>query len=120
MLDLTLLKSPSFIMLALSGFLTMMGFFIPFMFLKDRAKGGGMDPDIAALTVSAIGISNTVARIACGMLSSVKGMNPLYINNVFITIGGVATIFSGYSLSQEYQFAYAAIFGLAIGKFFNF
>lgn len=115
MLDLTLLKSPSFIMLALSGFLTMMGFFIPFMYLARRAVDGGMDPNVAALTLSAIGISNTVARIACGMLSSVKGMNPLYINNVFITLGGVATIFSGYSMSQGYQFTYAAIFGLAIG-----
>lgn len=102
-------------MLALSGFLTMMGFFIPFMFINERAKKGGMDEDPAAFIISAIGISNTVARIACGMLSSVKGMNPLYINNVFITIGGVATIFSGYSLSQEFQFTYAAIFGLAIG-----
>lgn len=116
MLDLTLLKSPSFIMLALSGFLTMMGFFIPFMFINERAKKGGMDSDPAAFIISVIGISNTVARIACGMLSSVKGMNPLYINNIFITIGGLATIFSGYSLSQGFQFIYAAIFGLAIGK----
>lgn len=104
-------------LLALSGFLTMMGFFIPFMFMKDRATNGGMDANIAALTVAAIGISNTVARIVCGTLSSFKGVNALHLNNVAITLGGIATIFSGYSISQGFQFTYAAIFGVAIGKY---
>lgn len=114
MLDLTLLKSPSFMLLALSGFLTMMGFFVPFMFMKDRAVQE-MDESTAAFTVAAIGISNTVARIACGVLSSFKGVNALYLNNVAITLGGVATILSGLYLSEVYQFTYAAIFGVAIG-----
>lgn len=34
MLDLNLLKKPSFLILALSGCLTMMGFYTPFMFVK--------------------------------------------------------------------------------------
>lgn len=114
MLDLSLLKSPSFMLLAVSGFLTMMGFFIPFMFMADRATNGGMDKSIAALTVSAIGVSNTLARIVCGVISSFN-VNALHLNNVAITLGGVCTILSGYSLSQGYQFAFAAIFGVAIG-----
>lgn len=116
MLDLSLLKSPTFMLLAISGFLTMMGFFIPFMFMADRAIAGGMDKNIAALTVSAIGISNTVARIVCGVISSFN-VNALHLNNISITLGGVCTIISGYSLSQGYQFTFAAIFGVAIGGF---
>lgn len=119
MLDLTLLKSPSFMLLALSGFLTMMGFFVPFMFMKDRAVQE-MDESTAAFTVAAIGIANTIARIVCGVLSSFKGVNALYLNNVAITLGGVATIFSGMYLSEAYQFTYAAIFGVAIGEYENF
>lgn len=114
MLDLTLLKSPSFMLLALSGFLTMMGFFVPFMFMKDRAVQE-MKESTAAFTVAAIGISNTIARIVCGMLSSFKGVNALYLNNIAITLGGVATILSGLYLTEAYQFTYAAIFGVAIG-----
>lgn len=114
MLDLTLLKSPSFMLLALSGFLTMMGFFVPFLFMKDRAVAG-MKEDTAAYTVAAIGISNTIARIVCGVLSSFKGVNALYLNNVAITIGGIATMLSGLYLTEAYQFTYAAIFGIAIG-----
>jgi len=33
MLDISLLRSPTFLLLALSGFLTMMGFYVPFMYL---------------------------------------------------------------------------------------
>jgi len=38
MFDLTLLMSPSFILLSVSGFLCLSGFFIPFMYIADRAK----------------------------------------------------------------------------------
>ncbi len=102
-------------LLALSGFLTMMGFFVPFMFMKDRAMKAEMDASTAGFTIAAIGISNTVARIVCGVLSSFKGVNALYLNNIAITLGGVATIFSGLYLTEAYQFTYAAIFGVAIG-----
>lgn len=45
MFDLTLLLSPSFLLLSLSGFLCLSGFFIPFMYIADRAKLLGMTPD---------------------------------------------------------------------------
>lgn len=103
-------------LLAISGFLTMMGFFIPFMFITDRAiQGTLMDPKLATYIVSAIGLSNTVARIFCGLIGSLN-VDALHLNNVFITLGGVFTIFSGYSLVAGYQFAYAAVFGVAIGE----
>ncbi len=38
MFDLTLLTSPSFLLLSVSGFLCLSGFFIPFMYIADRAK----------------------------------------------------------------------------------
>ncbi|XP_059622307.1 monocarboxylate transporter 3 [Phlebotomus argentipes] len=117
MLDISLLKSPTFMLLALSGFLTMMGFFIPFMYLVARAVAQGMDKQVAVFVVSSIGISNTVARIGCGLISSIKGVSPLHVNNIAITLGGVATIFSGYSMSEAFQFTYAAVFGIAIACF---
>jgi hypothetical protein len=33
MLDMSLLKSPTFLLLCFSGFITMMGFYVPFMYL---------------------------------------------------------------------------------------
>lgn len=37
MFDLSLLSSPAFLILAISGFLCLAGFFIPFMYIADRA-----------------------------------------------------------------------------------
>jgi hypothetical protein len=87
MLDVSLLKNYSFILLSLSGFFTMMGFFVPFIYISDRAKLAKIDPETAVLFLSAIGVFNTVARIVCGWLSSLPGVSALFLNNVFITLG---------------------------------
>lgn len=42
-IDISLLKSPSFLLLALSGFLSMMGFFVPFVYVAARAEKAGID-----------------------------------------------------------------------------
>ncbi|XP_076251310.1 monocarboxylate transporter 5-like [Rhynchophorus ferrugineus] len=116
MLDFSLLKSPSFLILAVGGFFTMMGFYVPFMYLVDRASGS-MPKQTAVLLVSSIGIANTIGRVLCGLLSSFPGVNALFVTNAALTLGGIATIFSGISLSQEYQFFYTVVFGLAISCF---
>jgi MFS transporter, MCT family, solute carrier family 16 (monocarboxylic acid transporters), member 14 len=113
MLDTSLLKDYSFILLIFSGFFTMMGFFVPFMYISDRAEKAGIDKDTAAFFVSSIGISNTIARIVFGWLSSFDGVNALHLNNIFITIGGLATMFSGLFMGITSQYIYTAIFGLA-------
>ncbi|XP_050296716.1 monocarboxylate transporter 12-B-like isoform X2 [Anthonomus grandis grandis] len=117
MLDFTLLKSPSFIILAIGGFFTMMGFYVPFMFLKDRAEEAGMGNSTAVFLISSIGIANTLGRVFCGILSSFPSINALFVTNVALTIGGIATILSGLSATAAYQFFYTAVFGLAISTF---
>lgn len=115
--DTSLLSSPSFMMLACSGFLTMMGFYVPFIFAVPRATSGGMEESSALLIVSAIGVSNTISRIACGILSSFPSVSPLLLNNIAITAGGIYTFFSGVSISAAYQYGFAAVFGVCIACF---
>jgi MFS transporter, MCT family, solute carrier family 16 (monocarboxylic acid transporters), member 14 len=115
MLDMSLLRSPTFIVLALSGFFTMMGFFVPFMYSVPRAEEAGMEKEYTSFLISAIGISNTVARILCGMLGTMESVNTLQLNNVAIIFGGLATIFSGVYITAGAQFTYATVFGIAIG-----
>lgn len=114
MLDVTLLKSPSFMMLAVSGFLCMMGFFVPFLYLTSRANEFKMDH--SGFLLPAIGISNTIARIVCGFLSSLENVDALLLSNIAITLGGLTTMLSGILVMPTVQFSYALIFGLAIGK----
>lgn len=66
--------------------------------------------------IPAIGISNTVARILCGFLSSLESVDANLLSNIAITLGGVTTILGGLSNSAFVQFSYSVIFGLAIGK----
>ncbi|CAG2058209.1 unnamed protein product [Timema podura] len=87
---------------------------IPF---KHRAELSGMERGLAMFLVSSIGITNTIGRVLCGIVSSIPGMNALFINNTALTLGGAATILSGISMSVTYQYAYAIIFGLSIACF---
>lgn len=117
MLDVSLLQSPSFLLLAMSGGFTMMGFFVPFMYLTDRATTTGMAENYAMWLVSAIGVCNTIGRVVCGLMSSHPKVNTLWVNNIALSLGGLVTIASGLSMSVEYQFLYSCVFGLAICKY---
>ncbi|XP_071454654.1 monocarboxylate transporter 5 [Hetaerina americana] len=118
MLDISLLKSPTFIVLAVSGFLTMMGFFVPFMFLAERAVMLGMDSGKAVMLVSVVGITNTVGRVVCGMVSSFyPKANALFLNNAALTVAGISTLAAPISSSVAYQFFYSSLFGLTIACF---
>ncbi|GFG36188.1 hypothetical protein Cfor_06406 [Coptotermes formosanus] len=117
MLDMSLLRSPTFLLLSLSGFITMMGFYVPFMYVTDRAEMSGMEPSMSIWLVSTIGITNTIGRVVCGMVSSLPGVDALFINNMALTVGGIATIVSGVSLSFGYQIFYSSVFGLAMACF---
>lgn len=103
-------------LLAVSGFLCMMGFFVPFMFLKRRDEQV-MGTELAGLLVSSIGVANTIARILCGYLSSLESVDANLLSNVAITLGGVATFASGYWINSFTQFGYTVVFGFAIGEF---
>lgn len=117
MLDVSLFKNYSFVLLSFSGFFTMMGFFVPFIYIADRAKKADINDDTAVFFLSSIGIFNTIARIVCGWLSSFEGISALHLNNIFITAGGLATMFSGWFMQVSGQYTYTAIFGIACACF---
>lgn len=97
----------------------MMGFFVPFFYMKNRALEGGMEPNLSSLTISVIGVANTFARIFCGLLSSFKGIDANVLSNIAITAGGIFTICSGFYITPFYQFSYAVTFGITIGEYLN-
>lgn len=75
-----------------------------------------MDNSTASWLLESIGVTNTLGRVACGILTSFPGVNALLLNNIALTVGGIATITSGLSFTAAYQFSYCGIFGLSIGK----
>ena len=89
-LQLQLLLSPSFLLLTLSGFVNVLGYFVPFAFVVDRAILLGYDADSAAYLLSLIGLANIVTRVTCGLIADHPRVDPLTLNNIALTIGGLA------------------------------
>jgi len=76
-----------------------------------------MDSSLSVWLVSTIGIANTIGRVVSGLVSSLlPNVDALLINNAALTIGGIVTIMSGFSLSFVYQIIYCSVFGLSMGK----
>lgn len=117
MLDVSLLTSPTFMTLAISGFLTLAGFFIPFMYIVDKAILSGISPDKAAFILSAIGITNTIGRVFSGWVSDRPQVNALCINNVALTVGGIATALCPFFETYTMLLVYSAVFGFSIACF---
>lgn len=116
-IDLTLFKSMTFNVICLSGFITFLGFFVPFMFLAARAVDTGVDKESASFLLSIIGVTNTVGRVACGALSDHPKVNVLFVNNFALTVGGLVTMLTPLFPSYNMLMVYSAIFGLAIACF---
>lgn len=117
MLDMSLLRSPTFLLLGAGGFLTLAGFFVPFMFVVDRAVNQGVTLEEATYILPVIGLTNTVGRVFCGWISDRPSLNALTINNVALIIGGLATALSTCWDSIGFLLAYGALFGFCIGEF---
>ncbi|CAK1585250.1 unnamed protein product [Parnassius mnemosyne] len=117
MLDVSLFRSPTFIILAVSGFFTMLGFFVPYMYVKQRAEANGLSKGSSVMLVSAIGVANIIGRIGCGVVSSMPKVSPLWLNNIALSAGGIATMMSGLYYNDIFQFAYCVVFGLSIACF---
>lgn len=59
MIDIQLLKEPVMVLLCVSNLLSMLGFYVPFMFTIDMAIKLKIMPEKASLLLSIIGITNT-------------------------------------------------------------
>ncbi|XP_063891500.1 monocarboxylate transporter 3 [Helicoverpa armigera] len=118
LLDFSLFKSLTFNILAISGFFTMLGFFVPFMYVQNRAyKSGAMENDLIDWLVASIGIANIIGRVLCGLVSSMPKVSPLLVTNIALTVGGISTMMSNISFSPYYQFLYCVLFGFSVACF---
>lgn len=117
MLDFSLFGSPTFIVLALSGFFTLTGFFVPFIYLPKMAESFGHSGDKATFLVSVLGVTNIVARILCGWISDRPQANALMINNAALIAAGLATAIVPHCRSYFMLCFYCVIFGMGTACF---
>ncbi|VIO86427.1 Uncharacterized protein BM_BM5077 [Brugia malayi] len=82
MIDTSLLSDPSFILIAITAFLTLCCLF--------AIKVGATSSQQSYL-LFVIGLVNIFGRILCGLISDLPNVDPLFIHNLGIIIGGLAT-----------------------------
>lgn len=115
--DFSLLASPTFVILSIAGFLSLLALFVPFMFLPGYAGEHGADEGSRATLVSTIGITNTLGRIICGWVSDHPKVNALFVNNISLMLGGGATILLPFISDESLLLLYAVVFGFAVAAF---
>lgn len=117
MTGFSLLKHPVYMLFALSNFLTSVGYFVPYVYIVDKAITSGVGRKEASYLLSIIGISNTAARVVLGYISDRPEINRLYLYNSALFVSGLATAL----ISSCSDFAclafFAALFGLTIGAY---
>lgn len=116
LLHLELFKSITFLITGLAGLLYILGYMIPFMYVVERAKKGGIKEDITFWFLAVIGGANTCGRLMSGVLPSVFSLNIIVLTWVSAIICGANTLCSGFYMTPWFQFTSGAIFGFFGGK----
>lgn len=117
MFDVSLLRSPTFILYGLSCFLCMIGFFVPFTYIPDLAEDFGMSSSQSAWLISTIGILNCIGRICAGYVSDKPWADCIVINIVALIAGGVTTMFVPFYSVYWILLLYTILFGSCIAAF---
>ncbi|XP_042208468.1 monocarboxylate transporter 14-like isoform X2 [Homarus americanus] len=115
--DFSLLTSPTFVVLGVAGFMSLMALFVPFMFLPGFATKQGLTEGSIATLVSTIGITNTIGRILCGWVSDHPKVDALWVNNFSLILGGGATVLLPLITDESLLLVYSVAFGLSVAAF---
>ncbi|XP_041373528.1 monocarboxylate transporter 14-like [Gigantopelta aegis] len=117
MMDVSLLKDVAFDLLCFGNILCFLGFYVPFVYLVDRAIISGIDKGNAAFLVSVIGITNCVGRILAGWIADLPQVSSLLVNNVALLLAAVSTAIFPFCTSYTLLVVVACFFGIGIGAF---
>lgn len=119
MLDVSLLKNPGFMCICLGNIFAMIGFYVPYVYIVDRAMMAGIDKTQASFLLSVIGITNTIGRVISGFLADVRSVNSLMLNNVNMLIAGVCIFLTPFCNTYPLLVLAALVFGLTTAAFIS-
>ncbi|VDK52942.1 unnamed protein product [Gongylonema pulchrum] len=117
MVDTSLLKNPSFLLIAVTGFLTLCCLFVPFIFLGKQASLVGATPAQQSYLVLSMGLVNIIGRIFCGLISDLPSVDALVVHNIAVIVGGVATCLVPLLTQYWMYILYTIPFAWGVGMF---
>ncbi|XP_057665765.1 monocarboxylate transporter 2-like [Diorhabda carinulata] len=90
LVDVSLLKDATFLILAAATVFVMIAFYIPLVFLIELGKTKGIDETQGSMFISIIGITNIIGRIGVGFIADFPSVNNLLVNNICLVMGAVS------------------------------
>ncbi|BFZ13913.1 hypothetical protein BsWGS_16952 [Bradybaena similaris] len=119
MLSLSILKDKRYWFVLMGNFFCMIGFYVPFVYVPDRAKQIGIQEDKAAFLLSIIGITNTVGRVLTGVVINFLNIDCLLVTSVALALAGVVTAACPLCYSYASLAAASAIFGVCVAAYIS-
>ncbi|KAK3746739.1 hypothetical protein RRG08_059570 [Elysia crispata] len=117
MLNFHILKNEKYWFVLMGNFFCMIGFYVPFVYIPERAIELGIDEAKAAFLLSIIGISNTVGRVLIGLIVQCLRLDCVMVTTVALVISGAVTILL--PLTQDYAVMalLSAVFGICVAAY---
>ncbi|KAL1491778.1 hypothetical protein ABEB36_012324 [Hypothenemus hampei] len=119
MMDVSLMKDPVFMFIAVSNLFGMAGLYVPFVYLADCAKEDDIEQTKASFLISIIGITNTVGRVACGFFADFPQVNALLVNNICLVISTIAVAATPLCHTYAAYIVMAIAFGIAVSGYIS-
>ncbi|RUS70218.1 hypothetical protein EGW08_022020 [Elysia chlorotica] len=116
--QLRLLQDTTFLLFALSNFLTNLSIVMPAVFMVDRAVSEGLGSEFASLLVSLNGAGTIAGRVAIAVIADHPRMNRLVAYMAVLVLAGAITCLSPICGSSMLLHGfYACSFGILIGNY---
>ncbi|XP_053404937.1 monocarboxylate transporter 13-like [Mercenaria mercenaria] len=110
-----LMKRGEMVIFFISQFHFIFGFYLPFIFIPDKAKGLGISEKSSAWVASVIGISSICGRIILGYIADRPSVNRLLMFKITLLISGISTALGPVLNSLWLMMLYAVIYGVSTG-----
>ncbi|XP_067128273.1 LOW QUALITY PROTEIN: monocarboxylate transporter 12-like [Centruroides vittatus] len=117
MLNFSLLKDCSFMLLCISNIFGMMGFYIPFVYITDSSTLKGIPKSDAAFILSIIGITNTLGRMVFGWFADRPRVSSLWVNNVCLLLSGICVLCIPFTLTYTTVLIVCTFFAVFISAY---
>ncbi|XP_005103079.2 uncharacterized protein LOC101852192 [Aplysia californica] len=113
-----LLQNGTFLVFSISNFFTNLSFFMPVLYMVDRAQDSGIQKGDAAMLVSVYGAGNIFGKLFFGWLADRGLVDRLFYYIACLTVCGVSTSLSPLCGSNHVlHSSYAFVFGCFIGAY---
>ncbi|KAH9504477.1 hypothetical protein Btru_062878 [Bulinus truncatus] len=119
MLSVSILKDKRYWFVLAGNFSCMIGFYVPFVYVPERAILLGIDKEKAAFLLSIIGITNLVGRVLTGVVITFSRIDAVLVTIIALIVCGIMTIVCPFCYNFESLAAVSAIFGLGVAAYIS-